>query len=215
MTAELAFAPRRKLSGRFWHQGPTRYPLGSFADPAVTDGRYHRRGGAGVWYGSDREQVAWAELFRHFNDQGVDPFEVRRRVGAVDVSGLEVLDLTDEAVRSLLGLSFDDLTGDDYAKSQEVAQAAHDAGFGGILAPSAAMESRTTLVLFVAGLSSVSFGRSRVRQPPPRLADLIRSVRFRGDVPGPRATSERKVALSRPKCSKGCRQSCKSAVQSL
>ncbi len=50
----------------------------------ATSGRYHRRGGAGAWYGSDREQAAWAELFRHFTDEGVDPFEVRRRVGVVD-----------------------------------------------------------------------------------------------------------------------------------
>jgi len=44
-----------------------------------------------VRYASDREQAAWAELFRHFMDDGVDPFEVRRRVGAAEVAGLEVL----------------------------------------------------------------------------------------------------------------------------
>ncbi len=183
MTVDVASAPRRKLNGRFWHQGPTRYPLGWFPDLAVTDGRYHRRGGPGVWYGSDREQAAWAELFRHFTDEGVDPFEVRRRVGVVDVADLEVLDLTDEVVRSSLGLTVDDLTGDDYGKSQDVAQDARDAGFGGLVAPSAAMVGRATLALFTTGLSSVSFGRSRVRQPPPRLADLIRLVRLRSDVP--------------------------------
>src|SRR5262245_13148422 len=40
-------------------------------------------GEPGVWYASSREQGAWAELFRHFVDEGVDPFEVRRRVGRV------------------------------------------------------------------------------------------------------------------------------------
>ena len=150
MTGDIAFAPRRQLRGRFWHQGPTRYPLGSFADPATSDGRYHRRGGAGVWYASDREQAAWAELFRHFTDEGVGPFEVRR-VGAVHVAGLKVLDLTDEVVRSSLGISLEDLTGDDYARAQEVADAARAAGFGGILAPSAAIEGRRTLVVFASG----------------------------------------------------------------
>lgn len=182
MTADIASAPRRQLRGRFWHQGPTRHPLGSFADPATTDGRYHRRGGPGAWYASDQEQAAWAELFRHFTDEGVGPFEVRRRVGAVDVAGLEVLDLTDEAVRSSLGLTMEDLTGEDYARAQEVADAARAAGFGGILAPSAAMEGRRTLVVFATGFPSLVFDRSRVRQPPPRLADLVRLVRLRGDL---------------------------------
>ncbi len=181
--AIVASAPRRRLRGRFWHQGPTRYPLGSFADPAATDGRYHSRGGPGAWYASDREQAAWAELFRHFTDEGVDPFEVRRRVGAVDVAGLEVLDLTDEAVRSWLGLTMDDLIGDDYSRAQEVAEAARGAGFGGILAPSAAIEGQKTLVVFATGFASIVFNRSRVRQPPPRLADLMRVVRRRGDLP--------------------------------
>jgi len=181
--AIVACASRRRLRGRFWHQGPTRYPLGSFADPATTDGRYHRRGGPGTWYASDREEAAWAELFRHFTGDGVDPFEVRRRVGSVDVAELEVLDLTDEAVRSLLRLTMDDLTGDDYSRAQEVGEAARAAGFGGILAPSAAMEGRKTLVVFATGLPSVVFNRSRVRRPPPRLSDLFGVVRRRGEVP--------------------------------
>jgi hypothetical protein len=117
------------------------YPLGSLADPATTDGRYHRRGGQGVWYASDREQAAWAELFRHFMDQGVDPFEVRRRVGAADVAGLEVLDLTDGTVSSSLGLTVDDLTGDDYAKTQQLADAARAAGFAGQRVPVVQVET--------------------------------------------------------------------------
>ena len=103
-------------------------------------------------------------------------------MGAVDVAGLEVLDLTDEAVRSSLGLTMEDLTGEDYARAQEVADAARAVGFGGILAPSAAMEGRRTLVVFATGFPSLVFDRSRVRQPPPRLADLVRLVRLRGDL---------------------------------
>jgi hypothetical protein len=93
-TDAVATAPRRKLTGSYWHQGPTRHPLTSCADPARGPGRYHRTGEPGVWYASNREQGAWAEFFRHFLDDGVDPFEVRRRVGRVSVS-LDVLDLTD------------------------------------------------------------------------------------------------------------------------
>ena len=41
----VAAARRRTIDGRFGHQGPTRRPLDACADPAVTDGRFHRAGG--------------------------------------------------------------------------------------------------------------------------------------------------------------------------
>lgn len=104
----IATAPRRTLKGTYWHQGPTRHPVTSCADPARGPGRYHRTGEPGVWYASNKEQGAWAELFRHFVDDGVDPFEVRRRVGRVAVT-LQVLDLTDERTRSHLGVDETDL----------------------------------------------------------------------------------------------------------
>lgn len=69
--------------------------------------------GPGVWYASNQEQAAWAELFRHFLDDDVDPFEVRRRIGAVTVTNLDVLDLTSPAVRDALGVTQDELTGDE------------------------------------------------------------------------------------------------------
>ncbi|MGI8939310.1 MAG: RES family NAD+ phosphorylase [Iamia sp.] len=180
----VASAPRRAITGRFWHQGPTRHDLLSCADPARTEGRYHRRGGSGVWYGSDQEQGAWAELFRHFVVEGVDPFEVRRRVGRVRVD-LGVLDLTDERVRAHLQVDEADLVGDDYAISQDIAIAAEGAGFEGVLAPSAVLGGRRTLVVFQAGLRSVDAERSVIRQSPPRLADLVTLIRPHPDVPMP------------------------------
>jgi hypothetical protein len=69
LAAAVATAPRRKLAGDFRHQGPTRHSLVSCADPARAPGRYHRTGQPGVWYASNREQGAWAELFRHFVDE--------------------------------------------------------------------------------------------------------------------------------------------------
>ena len=180
----VASAPRRRITGRFWHQGPTRRDLLSCANPARTDGRYHQHGGSGVWYGSDQEQAAWAELFRHFVAAGVDPFEVRRRIGRVRVD-LELLDLTDERVRAHLHISKDHLVGDDYAVSQVIASAAEGAGFEGVLAPSAAFHGRRTLVVFPAALRSIDAERSVVRQPPPRLVDLITLIRPHPDVPMP------------------------------
>jgi RES domain-containing protein len=178
----VATAPRRQISSRFWHQGPTRHPLTSCADPARGPGRYHRTGEPGVWYASSQEQAAWAELFRHFVDDGVDPFELRRRVGRVYVV-LEVLDLTDESVRAGLGVDESDLVGDDYSITQTIAAAARDAGFHGILASAAALPDRETLAVFAHALPSVRAERSEIRQPPPRLADLLPLIRPHERVP--------------------------------
>ncbi len=182
LEALVASAPRRRLRGRFWHQGPTRHPLVGFADPARSDGRYHKVGGSGVWYASDREQAAWAELCRHFLDEGVDPFEIRRRVGAVDVDA-EVLDLTDPHLVASLGVDPTQLVGDHHAVTHALAEAARSAGFSGIVAPSAALPGCRTLVLFAAGMAHAKPALSRVRQPPPRMADLLVSVRLHRDMP--------------------------------
>jgi hypothetical protein len=131
-----------------------------------------------VWYGSSQEQGAWAELFRHFLDDGVDPFEVRRRVGRVSV------DLTDEATRSHLGVREGDLVSEDCTLTRDIAAAARDAGFDAVLAPAAALPGCETLAVFAQALpGKVTAERSEVRQPPPRLAGLLPLIRPHEDVP--------------------------------
>jgi RES domain-containing protein len=154
----------------------------SCTDPARGPGRYHRTGAPGVWYGSSQEQAAWAELFRHFADAGVDPFEIRRRIGRVHVV-LEVLDLTDNTVQSHLGINEADLTGDDYNLTQAIADSARAAGYQGILAPSAALPGRETIAVFASALTFIEAERSEIRQPPPRLADLLPNIRQHENVP--------------------------------
>lgn len=120
---------------------------------------------------------------RHFLDGGVDPFEVRRRVGRVYVEDLAVLDLTSPAVLADLHLTDDDLIGDDYAATQQLAASAVAAGFAGILAPSAALPGRRTLVVFASASAAIHEEYSTVRQPPPRMADLLRLIRPHPDTP--------------------------------
>ncbi|HMM48870.1 MAG TPA: RES family NAD+ phosphorylase [Miltoncostaeaceae bacterium] len=168
----VSTALRRRLTGNWWHQGPTRHPLLFCADPARGPGRYHRQGGPGVWYASNQEQAAWAELLRHFADAGVDPFELRRRIGRVSVD-LDVLDLTNPTVRKHLAVDQKNLLTDDYTITQELAAGARDADFDGILAPAAGLPIRQTLAVFAGALSKVHAERSEIRQPPPRLADLL------------------------------------------
>jgi len=124
----------------------------------------------------------------------VDPFEVRRRTGRVEVANLEVLDLTDADVRAALGLKPGDLDGDDYTKTQSVAMVAAAAGFEGILAPSAALPGRRTLVVFPSGMAQITAGPSRITSPPPRLADLLYAIRPHPDVPSGVRTYLRSLA---------------------
>jgi RES domain-containing protein len=178
----VATAPRRRLRGNYWHQGPTRHALTSCTDPARGPGRYHRTGEPGVWYASSREQGAWAEFFRHFADAGVDPFEIRRRVGRVSVD-LQVLDLTDMKTRSHLKVDETDLVSDDYAVTQALAAAARDAGFDAVVAPAAALPGCDTLTVFAHAVPNVDAERSEVRQPPPRLAAHLALIRPHENAP--------------------------------
>jgi RES domain-containing protein len=167
----------------FWHQGAVRRDVVALAQPPRYEGRFHVAGGPAVWYASSKEQAAWAELLRHFLDDGVDPFEIRRRVARVRVEGLKVLDLTTDSVRRAVGITLDELTGDDYESCQRVAQLAREHGLDGILSPSAALADNTTLAVFDLAIERVKVELSRVSTPPPRLADLLSQIRLHRDVP--------------------------------
>jgi len=121
-------------------------------------------------------------LFRHFLDDGIDPFEIRHRVGRVSVD-LEVLDLTDPTTRAHLGVTEAHLTAEDLDVTQEIAGAARDAGFDAILAPAVALPGCQTLAVFAHALAKVTAQRSVVQQPPPRLADLLPVIRPHEAVP--------------------------------
>ena len=94
-----------------------------------------------------------------------------------------MLDLTDEKVRSHLGVTEQDVVSDDYAVTQAIGVAARNARFDAVLAPAAALPSCKTLAVFVNALPKAKAERSEVRQPPPRLADLLPVIRPHEDVP--------------------------------
>lgn len=94
-----------------------------------------------------------------------------------------MLDLTDKKTRSHLNVDEGDLVSDDYATAQAIATAARDAGFDAVLAPAAALPGGETLAVFVHALPNVEAERSEVRQPPPRLANLLALIRPHENVP--------------------------------
>lgn len=116
-------------------------------------------------------------------------------MGAIAVVDLNVLDLCDPAVRDQLGVSEADLIDDDYSLCQVIADEAAR-HFDGVLAPSAALSGRRTLVVFPAGMAKVEVAFSRVRPPPPRLADLLDDIRLHRHVPAAVRSYLRSLAAS-------------------
>jgi RES domain-containing protein len=166
-------------SFRVWHQGSPRYDVTSVADPPRAAGRYHRPGGVATWYGSRTERGAWAELFRHFLDDGVSPFEIRRRVGRVDAQ-VVALDLTSKRILDALGVSMDELIADDLSVCQELAELAIEAGFEAIHAPAAPLEHERTLAVFGTAINS-NLGDvldKGIRRAPIRMYDVLRAIRL-------------------------------------
>jgi RES domain-containing protein len=167
----------RIVSLSVWRQcRPTRDLL-HVEDPASYPGRFHAVGDRATWYSSITEQDAWAQFFRHHPGGGVDPFEVRRRIGEARVQDLVVLDLTDARVRRLAGVTLKQLRSNRYAACQALGRAARAAGFEGILAPSAALSGENTLAVFDRALKKVTELRSEVEAPPVGLRVVRRRVR--------------------------------------
>jgi RES domain-containing protein len=170
--------PARDFARAVWHQTRPSNTLLQVEDPATHDARYNRVGEPGVWYASFTERGAWAELFRHWGQDEISPFEVRRRVGRARVEGLAVLDLTDPEVRDELGVAEDELIADDVTRCQQLAADARDAGFDGLLAPSGALDGETTLAVFASAMGKVASEHSRVQRPPVRVIDVLTRIRL-------------------------------------
>jgi hypothetical protein len=135
-----------------------------------------------MWYASRTERGAWAELFRHFLDDGVSPFEIRRRVGRVDAQ-VVTLDLTSKRIRDALGVSVDELIGDDLTVCRELAELAIEGGFEAIHAPAAPLERERTLAVFGTAIRTnlVDVLDKGVHRAPIRMYDVMRAIRLPAD----------------------------------
>jgi hypothetical protein len=143
------------------------------------EGRYHRVGGVPTWYGSRTERGAWAELFRHFLDDGVSPFEIRRRVGRVDAQVI-ALDLTSKRILDALDVSVDELITDDLTVCQDLAELAIEAGFDAIHGPAAPLERERTLAVFGIAIESnlTDVLDKGIRRAPIRMYDVLLAIRL-------------------------------------
>jgi hypothetical protein len=88
-----------------------------------------------------------------------------------------VLDLTDVGTREALAISLQQLVAGDLTRCRAVAARAREAGYDGILAPSAALAGEQTLVVFASAMRKLSEGHSRIGRPPERARRVLRRVR--------------------------------------
>ena len=168
------------FTGQLWRQVAPPFALDQ-VPPKGRGGRYDRENGPPVLYLSDRRRGAWAELFRHHTGAThVSLHLVRRRIGTVSVTRLDLLDVADPQVRDRLGIVDDDLVADGYTLCQDLADAARDAGFDGLRAPAGAMAGPRTVVVFAhAATKVVADGPGSVTTPPSRSAGDLVDIRFK------------------------------------
>jgi RES domain-containing protein len=132
-----------ELGGTTWsgvtfrHTAPEREPL-SGAGALIFGGRWNPPGLVPTIYLAFPEEACVAEFKRMAEGQGRGPDSfLPRDLHLIDVSELNVLDLTAESSLRRLHLSMADIAGEDWTKCQKVGEAAHLLGLQGILAPSA------------------------------------------------------------------------------
>jgi len=134
-------------SGLYWRQcGRLNNPWVP-EDIAFDHGRYHTKGKCPVWYASSCEVGSWAELQRHSD---IDPMNIYRYMTLVQVTEVQILDLTDAKVRNDFGNpAWNELTsGPPYELCQSIAALAfRDESVEGIRAPSAALQGHAILAL--------------------------------------------------------------------
>jgi RES domain-containing protein len=171
--------PVRTITGTFFKQNAPKYHATDLPLTAEGDGRNHRDGHEPRMYASSSEDASWGEMFRHYANTAVSPFEIRRRMSTLRVIDLPVLDLTDPDVRMQLGVTETDLTSNDYAIPQQITDLVRHAPgrFGGILEPSAAMRGEQTLVIFEDRLDNhIEIEHEPIMAPPRRLFGLFELV---------------------------------------
>jgi hypothetical protein len=103
------------------------YPAGARWDPGFFD----------VLYTSLAREGALEEIWFHLSRQPVFPSQVRWGLHRLSIRAQAVLKLDDMAAMERLGVTVGDYAGLEYARTQEIADAAMFLGFDAILVPSA------------------------------------------------------------------------------
>lgn len=135
---------------------------------------------ATVYLGTPLEATA-GELDRLAESQGTTPERLLRvpyLLHTVEVTDLQVLDLTRTAALDRLGITLEDIGDEDWTACQAIGQAAWFLGLGGVLAPSA---SGAGLVL--AAFETRALAALTVAASTPFTPSLLETIRATGQLP--------------------------------
>ena len=132
-------------------------------DPLATTGsfkaggRFNPPNELGALYTSLDGTTAVKEVARGLRQRGVDPDQFPEGTWWVYERKLElksVLDLTDPVVLQKIGIPPSSLTGSDLTTTREIAAAARERGYEGLLVPSAAVPGSKNVAIFTDKLSA-------------------------------------------------------------
>jgi len=132
---ELGAAPFSLVA--FRHTGPGRDPL-SGAGARLFGGRWNPRDGVATVYLSEPVEACIAEFLRMAEGQGrgAESF-LPRELHTIELSAVELVDLTTEDALAAVGLTEIDLRGSAWEPCQTVGAAVEVLGYTGLYAPSA------------------------------------------------------------------------------
>jgi RES domain-containing protein len=124
----------------------------------LNGGRYNLPGAKGVLYASLEKVAAVAEVAKGLRTRSINPEEYGPDDWwAYDLqwTSNRVLDLTDQKTLEQLHISGADLVADDAALTRQIGKQALEAGYEGIIAPSAAHKEGRNLVIFSGAAAQV------------------------------------------------------------
>ncbi len=143
----------RKVHGAFWYRAIINTRRDSLLSPYgayLNGGRYNAAREFGAVYLSESPEGCRAEMTKRL----LTPLN-KYVVGKIRTYAQKICDLTDEDLLDELGLDRDQLVSDDLERTQLLGTLIRDAGFEGILAPSAAGDF-ANLIIFKDRLSGSS-----------------------------------------------------------
>jgi RES domain-containing protein len=165
------------------------YDTPFWARPNTDAGRWHAAGEPATQYWSVAPEGAWAELIRHehLRDER-EVAEVRMSIWVAEFRYQRIADYSDFArADTAAGVSAKAVVAEDYAACQAEGRRLRDAGFQGVIAPSAALPGVLNLTLFGPRLRSgwstsprlsvfVAATVVALGSPPPGMTRHVRQV---------------------------------------
>lgn len=165
-----------RLTGSWWAfrqvapDWPPLYHAAGEPLPSQRSGRWHRQGQGYAQYLALEPLGAWAELVRYEGIRTPDRAgEYRRTLWLALVREVDIADLSSFDHWAACGLDPAAAVGD-HARCQDLADDLRDAGYRGVLAPSAALSGATNLTVFGTRYEKVLVhGLARWENPQPDL----------------------------------------------